>query len=438
MPIKENGMQKLKFTPSCTPPSQASVSQISASSAVLEWSGANNAQFYFVYYRKAGTQRWAFRRVAGLALELTNLSPCSEYEIQIRSGCAWGFPSREAKEIRFSTLGTAPEIEIKAYRLSPCEVGLKATLGFVSYHWSVDGADSNKVIVTKSGHYNVVGIDSNGCSATASKTVDLNIFPFFCPTPAEEAAVGRAIQNHKPRLIEDLKLCAEALAGVMDNEKVKRQVALLAADTQSIQGVIPNYYRVRLNTLIQSCQREEGINLTRLMNRSLLQNGASAGELLRFSQILNGYTLPGAGRAIFYPSIYFPYLDTAVRGAQTAWDGVSIDYVSVGSLFECAAEYPTYRRNSTTGRVTESSVSRQDLLNARTWKVIMTDNMVGNTLDFYMTNGVLCGCSGCRGCQGICSPHAQNAGCGEYDVINCSCPPHPCFCMKWQLINTLD
>ena len=199
--FKESDMQKLKFTPLCTPPSQASLSQVSANSAVLEWSGANNAQFYFVYYRKAGTQRWAFRRVAGLALELTNLSPCSEYEIQIRSGCAWGFPSREAKEIRFSTLGTAPEIDSKAYRISPCTVGLKATPGLASYQWSVAGAEGNKLVVTRSGQYTVIGIDSNGCSAVASKTVNINVSPYICPTPEEEAALGRAIQNHKLRLI---------------------------------------------------------------------------------------------------------------------------------------------------------------------------------------------------------------------------------------------
>jgi hypothetical protein len=171
------------------------------------------------------------------------------------------------------------------------------------------------------------------------------------------------------------------------------------------------------------------------MTRSLVQNGASARELLRFSQILDGYSIPGSGRAVFYPSIYFPYLDAAVRGAQTPWDGVSVDYVSVGSLFACEAEYPAYARNSTTGQVTESSVSRQDLLNARTWKVIMDDNLVGNTLDFYRTNTTNCGCTGC---QGVCSPNFQGNNCGAYNSDDCSCPPNPCFCIRWLLVNTLD
>jgi hypothetical protein len=409
-------MQKLKFTPACTPPSQASVSQISASSALLEWSGVNNAQFYFVYYRKAGTQRWAFRRVAGLALELTNLSPCSEYEIQIRSGCAWGFPSRDAKEIRFSTLGTAPEVEIKAYRLSPCEVGLKATAGFVSYQWSVAGAENNKLVVTRSGQYTVIGVDSNGCSAVASKTVNINVSPYICPTPQEEAALGRAIQNHKPLLIEDLKLCAEALAGVMDNEKVKRQVALLAADTQRTHGIISPYL-TRIDKLINSCREAEGINLKRLMTRSLLRNSASGREISRFHQIVDGYSMPGGGRVRFFPSIYFPYLDTAVRGAQTEWDGVSIDYVSVGSLLGDSIYFPTYKKLSN-GRVFENTVDYETLYFAPTWKVILSDNLINSSMDYYRVNGGQCFC----GCVKDCKPgQSGEVNCGAVDLSG-NCP----------------
>jgi hypothetical protein len=218
----------------------------------------------------------------------------------------------------------------------------------------------------------------------------------------------------------------------MDNEKVKRQVALLAAGTQRVLNYF-KVYRVRLDKLISICLQNENLDLKMLTTRSMIQNNVSTRDLLRLNRVISGYSLPGAGRAIFYPTIYFPYLDTSIRGAQTAWDGVSIDYVSVGSLFEYKAAYPSFYFYKINGSEKINSVELpiETIMKGRLWNIVFEDNII-NDFDYYRIAGGECFCdcsSNCRPAssgQRKCGSVKPQGDCSRDDIL-CDLCARPAF-----------
>jgi hypothetical protein len=419
--FKESDMQKLKFTPPCAPPSQASVSQVSANSALLEWSGVNNAQFYFIYYRKTGTQRWAFRRVAGLALELTNLSPCSEYEIQIRSGCAWGFPSREAKEIRFSTLGTAPELEITAKAINPCTLSLKATPGFIAYSWSV-GASADSIWVRTNRTYSVVATDSNGCSATASYRVNIDPEPYICATPEIDRKIAALVAANRIRILSDLDLVAISFAGLMNNTVLKNLVRSLAENTANSAKIVERYH-VSIKQLSLVCD-SLGLDLKAEMANVLERNGIRPNQINRVINIYQEFKLPGDSRTIFYPAIYFPYLNPAYRPNSLAnWDGQTPDFVTVGVLpLSSQNRFTYYFQNTQENRVNKAIFSENVMLYSPVWEIVLQDNLAEDRQLYSAYKKIGGACI----CDTTCPPR-----CGPYDVLGPDCG-------RYLLINPCD
>jgi hypothetical protein len=407
----ETFMQKPSFTPPCTPPSQASVSQVSANSALLEWSGVNNAQFYFIYYRKTGTQRWAFRRVAGQSFELNGLSPCSEYEVQIRSGCAWGFPSREAKEIRFSTQGTARELEITAKALNPCTLSLKATPGFIAYSWSV-GATADSIWVRTNRTYSVVATDSNGCTATASYRVNINPAPYICATPEMDAKIATLVKLNRNRILSDLDLVAVGLAGLMNNAVIKNLIYSLAQNTASSARIVERYH-VSIKQLSETCN-SLGLDLKTEMEAVLVSNGIRPSLINRFRNVYQAFKLPGESRVNFYPSIYFPYLNPAYRSdSSTNWEGDTPHFVTIGVLSaDSQNRFPYYAKNAQDNRINKILLEENVMLYSPVWEIVLQDNLAQDR-QLYSTYKKI---GGACICDTACPPR-----CGSFDVLGKDC-----------------
>ena len=90
--------------PVCLPPTNLSVTDLTASSALLTWSQANNAQSYLVQTKLASSTEWGGGTISATSYSLTNLTPNTTYNYRIRSSCAPGTTSNANSA--FTTIGS--------------------------------------------------------------------------------------------------------------------------------------------------------------------------------------------------------------------------------------------------------------------------------------------------------------------------------------------
>lgn len=94
-------------TPSCNAPNGLIVSNITSSSARLNWSSVSGASNYDVRYRENGTSNWTnVSNLSGLNRTLTSLSSNTTYNWQIRTSCS-SSNSSYASGANFTTSGSS-------------------------------------------------------------------------------------------------------------------------------------------------------------------------------------------------------------------------------------------------------------------------------------------------------------------------------------------
>ncbi|MCS6905534.1 MAG: hypothetical protein NZ576_09205, partial [Bacteroidia bacterium] len=368
---------------------------------------------YFVAYRKVGARRWEVDRVAALAHELTGLSPCSEYEVQIRSGCAWGFPSRDFLEKRFSTLGQAPELEIRARAINPCTLSLKATPGFAVYSWSV-GATSDSIWVRTNKTYTVIATDSNGCTAVASYRVNIDPAPYMYATSEVDEKIAALVMANRSRILSYLDLVAIGLAGLINNSLLKDIIQQLTQNTASSTKVVERYH-ISIKRLSKVCD-SLGLDLKAEMVGVLVRNGISSNLINRFLNVYQEFKLLGDARVTFYPAIYFPYLNPAYRADSPMnlnWDGKTPNFVTIGVLFpNFQNKFPYYFQNERDNRIHKIFLEENIMLHEPVWEIVLLDNLLEDRR-LYSTYKKI---GGACICDTTCPPR-----CGSFDVMGAEC-----------------
>ncbi|MGB0929343.1 MAG: S8 family serine peptidase [Chitinophagales bacterium] len=73
--------------PPCPAPTSVNLSNITAESARVSWSGNGNADSYLVNYRTSGSSTWQYAESTQTNLTLQNLVSCLTYEVQILGVC---------------------------------------------------------------------------------------------------------------------------------------------------------------------------------------------------------------------------------------------------------------------------------------------------------------------------------------------------------------
>lgn len=91
------------------PPSSLSVTNITPTSAKLNWVAVAGASSYTIAIRKAGTTAWTFITAIGTSKTINSgLAPCKNYQWKIRANCADGGSSSAFSVVAtFSTIGCA-------------------------------------------------------------------------------------------------------------------------------------------------------------------------------------------------------------------------------------------------------------------------------------------------------------------------------------------
>ncbi len=89
----------------CEPPSELTIDNITDNSATINWSSVLAAESYDIQYKETSSAMWMNANVVGTTFSLTNLSPCTSYEVQIQTNCAGGVNTGFTSSYTFSTSG---------------------------------------------------------------------------------------------------------------------------------------------------------------------------------------------------------------------------------------------------------------------------------------------------------------------------------------------
>jgi len=99
----ESMVKDVQLTPIAgDPPAGLTVTDIQSASVVLSWQSTNGAT-YDIRYRKIGVSNWITASASSSTLNITGLSPLTEYEAQVRGNCAGGPSSPFSTSTTFST-----------------------------------------------------------------------------------------------------------------------------------------------------------------------------------------------------------------------------------------------------------------------------------------------------------------------------------------------
>ena len=90
--------------PSCAVPAGLNATDITTSSAVLNWGSVSGASSYDVRARQVGASTWAQGSTTGTSINFTGLSPSTDYEFQVQAVCSGTLSGFSASAI-FTTLG---------------------------------------------------------------------------------------------------------------------------------------------------------------------------------------------------------------------------------------------------------------------------------------------------------------------------------------------
>jgi hypothetical protein len=89
-------------TATCYPPTNASISQVAGTSAMISWDEAfYGANDYTLAYSEAGQDNWNVEVVDGTYYMLSNLQPGTAYDVMVYSNCEYG--TADTAELNFTT-----------------------------------------------------------------------------------------------------------------------------------------------------------------------------------------------------------------------------------------------------------------------------------------------------------------------------------------------
>ena len=415
----------------CDPPTAVSVSSITSTTATVNWTPYGGASFTWVHYKVQGAGSESTVSVAGSSYMLTGLSPCTTYEVRLRSACGSIVTSAYTSTEQFKTATSNPTVEISVEMLdNGCTAVIGATEGFVSYIWTktgVSGADTldndtTGLLIKSPGEYNVLATDANGCTATDALTIPYYMFTSGCITDEHNELIRDSVEAKAVQRTSDINLLAKALTALSANSTIKSIVKSLALSD-------PNYH-VKISDLSAECTANS-INLKNEVKTALWNNGGSASDTARVALIMNGFTynFPGGTPTTnFYPSIYFHHLDPENIGdVSGAWDTLTPTYV-VPTVGNRTSPYSV--RYLSGGSVATTTISKTTLLETPHWQVLI-NTLFPNDSGNDETDGPTARCS----CSTLHVAGVWISSCGTASVGGCSgsCSGR---CNGWQRLKS--
>jgi hypothetical protein len=171
---KHNFLPKTTFTvntpSSCTKPSYLFTSNITTSSATINWVGGSDVTTYRVQYMLASEDNWdnaTTLTTNNLMLNLVNLQSSSTYKARVQSVCSDGTFASSLQVLIFSTLNTAIDLPyVQNFETSPATISDFTFLGMGSNQWAIGSATfkpSNPSNPNETGHSMYISND-NGTS----------------------------------------------------------------------------------------------------------------------------------------------------------------------------------------------------------------------------------------------------------------------------------
>jgi hypothetical protein len=161
---------------SCGVPAGLGVSNVTATSAKLDWNDPSGATSYNIHYRVSGTSTWTNVTSTTSSVSISGLTPSSTYEFQVQTVCAAGTSAFSATSTFTTLAGTT------------CGVpsGLAAsnvTSSSATLDWSdVSGATSYNVQYRVSGTSSWTSTTSNTSSANVSSLASSSNYEFQVQT----------------------------------------------------------------------------------------------------------------------------------------------------------------------------------------------------------------------------------------------------------------
>jgi hypothetical protein len=426
----------------CDPPATITISDITATGALVSWASAPEAIRYYVYYKIAGSGSEYSVQVAGLSYPLTGLKPCHTYQVRIKSVCPEGSDliySDFSAPQTFNTQSSNPSCAL-SYEIidGGCGAVIGATEGFCHYHWyrnatdSVYSADTNAVYSSLGGTYRVWAIDSNGCAAT-----DTIVLQFSagrnCITREYDEAIYDSVVEDSTEIRNDANLLAFAMATVMQDSLVKVKVKNLALSYDK-----PYYAPLGL---LQDTLALGGYALCDTLRSRAYALGVGAGDTARLCALLQGRIIALSPACTLRASIFSPHLDPELAEDLPFWDGLSPFAVSASAMSQSppyrghANPYSLYYLDSDTVAQTSQYISAWE--GEPTWQIVYTSDF-DNLIDAIQPIGVgakmSCGCargitdntyqcrnplsSGCKPCDGHSCTGWEKVKTIVYDVFH--------------------
>ena len=97
----------------CVPPVELNISNITATTALLNWSEVSAASFYLIRYRLNGAGNvWTYLTSDNNEIFIENLNACTEYEYQVATNCS-GFETNYGNDFVFSTANCSTDVSIR-------------------------------------------------------------------------------------------------------------------------------------------------------------------------------------------------------------------------------------------------------------------------------------------------------------------------------------
>ncbi|MFK7904186.1 MAG: GEVED domain-containing protein, partial [Chitinophagales bacterium] len=159
--------------PPCPAPTNTNLSNITAESARVSWTGNGNADKYLVNYRTAGTITWQSIENEQSNITLQNLVSCLTYEVQVLSICN-DSGSEASNTLTFETtcVPCTPPLDIQSVAVTPTNATIlweQHPLA-LSYTLRASDAGTNDWI---SGDFDEIGVSYSGLESCKNYEVQL-------------------------------------------------------------------------------------------------------------------------------------------------------------------------------------------------------------------------------------------------------------------------
>jgi hypothetical protein len=165
----------------CVPPIHLTAAEIYDTQVKVTWQPVAAATKYTVRFRKPGSSAWLAQVVTDTLIELTGLTPCSYYEIQVRSTCSNTGTTNFSNSLFFTTSGCGACLDF-SYCQATGTTALSEWVGL----FKLDTFTLVKSVQPGNAYQNFTGIQSVTVTATAGESYPVMVRPGFSATPRKE------------------------------------------------------------------------------------------------------------------------------------------------------------------------------------------------------------------------------------------------------------